>query len=199
VPDVRVRVDVVDRSREIETPVGHRSDSTDRLPSNIVSAIEWIADALAEADVSWLLTGGSARALSGEPTAPRDIDIEVSATDVTRAGDALGIGVTPTIARRMRSVRGEGTHDEIPIDLSADVAVITPSRLESDFALQWRFSHEVTLGTTVLRLGPEEEPIVRAGAAGDDVRLRRLCRAAMARGVRADYVLARLVRASAAS
>lgn len=163
------------------------------------AAIAWIAHALAEAEVQWLLTGGSARALAGTPSVPRDIDIEVAGTDAKRAAEALGIKATPTISRRMRSVRGHGTREGIPFDLSADVVVITPSRLESDFALQWRFSHGVSLGKTALRVGPEEEPIVRAAAAGDDMRLRRLCHAAMARGLRPDYVLARLARASASS
>ena len=165
----------------------------------IAAAVGWVAETLDGADVRWLLTGGTARALVGAPGAPRDLDIEVALDDVERAADALGTTATATIARRMRSVHGQTAWDGIPVDLSADVVVIAPSRLESDFELQWRFAHRTSLAGTRLRLGPEEEPLVRAAAAGDEHRLRRLGQAAMERGLRADYLLLRLLRSSAAS
>jgi len=169
------------------------------LPAALTSALLRCAQLLGAADVPWLVAGGTARALSGFATPPRDLDVEVPAEHMAEAADALGLTATTAIDPGARSTRAMGHLEGVEIDLTAGLVLTGPGGiLPPDFDLMSRFAESVDLGGVHVRVMPPEEQIVRILVAGDEERRLRFVGEAPAGYVpREDYVSARLGSARA--
>jgi hypothetical protein len=164
----------------------------------VVGALAELADALEDAGVTWLLAGGASRALRGAPDPPRDLDVEIAPRHVGRAERALGARLAPSEGR-IRSRRAIVAVRGVWVDASADVEVVAPSELPSDFALQLRAARVTSVRGRTIRHAPDEELLMRFAAAGERRRLAKLGERLIGwAALSPDYVLARSARAVAA-
>jgi hypothetical protein len=156
---------------------------------------------LERAGVTWLLTGGAARALAGSARRPADLDLECDAADGPAAAAALGLAMRPESAGGVRSLRARGEIAGVEVDLSADLALDGPfGRLDPDFPLQLAFARTADLAGRTVRLAPLEEALARAAVRGDHDGLARLAADAPAGGpLRLEYLARRLARSAPAT
>ena len=169
------------------------------LHAALLTALRNTARTLDEADVPWVVTGSTARALSGFAVQPRDLDIEVPAAAMDAAASLLGLTVTDVRDAQARSRRGAGTAGPVPVDVSAGLVLMGPAGvLPPDFDLMASFATAVDIGGRTVPVMPLEEQIVRILITGDESRRRRFVEEAPDGFVpRDDYVSARLGSARA--
>lgn len=133
-----------------------------------LAALCAVADALEGAGGRWLLAGSAGRALLRAPVRPRDIDLELDPAGADRAAAALGAALAPADGAGRRSRRASIHRAGVEVDLTCDLGVDGPGgALAPDFALQWEWSHPVTICGRAIRIAPPEETLVRAIALGD--------------------------------
>ena len=174
---------------------------TTPLPEPLTAAITAVADALEGVD--WLITGSVARALSGFAATPRDLDVEVAATQIEQAAARLGLGVAnmrdPQASSR-RAIGAIGTVGTVELDMTAGLTLIGPGGiLPPDFDLMRQFATEATVDGRSVPVAPLEEQIVRILVSGNEARRARFVRESPADYIaRSDYVELRLAAARAA-
>jgi len=167
------------------------------LRPRITTALTAVAAALDVAGVEWLLTGGTARALSGWRHDPGDIDIEISAHSAEGGAAALDLPLRDEGDGRSRSMRATGMVCDVAVDLTSDLEVEgAGGRLAPDFPLQRTFARSVELGGRRLWIAPIEEAVARALVRGDWGSLARLAAEAPRDAeLRAAYLSLRLAAA----
>ncbi|HRC08218.1 MAG TPA: hypothetical protein PLV41_08380 [Miltoncostaeales bacterium] len=171
---------------------------TTPLPEPLTAAITAVADALEGVD--WLITGSVARALSGFAATPRDLDVEVAATQIEQAAARLGLGVANMRDPQASSRRAIGAIGTVELDMTAGLTLIGPGGiLPPDFDLMRQFATEATVDGRSVPVAPLEEQIVRILVSGNEARRARFVRESPADYIaRSDYVELRLAAARAA-
>ena len=170
------------------------------LPPALRHALIALARRLDAADVDWVVTGSTARALAGFAVTPRDIDVELDEADVPRAAAAIGLEAARAVYEQGTSLRAAGRFSKQDVDLTGGLTVRGGGRvLAPDFELLRRFARSVVVDEHTVLVGPVEEQIARATVLSDAGRLERIAREAPPGYTRDEtYVALRLAAASAA-
>lgn len=145
------------------------------LPVPLHAALVAVAQRLDDAGVDWVLSGSAGLALAGFAVVPRDLDIEVEASDVSAAASAVGLVAARETDARVSSVRARGAWNGVELDITGGLEFHGQGgNLHTDFPLLLMSSTAVDVDGRTVRVAPVEEHIARSIVAGDEARLDRL-------------------------